>query len=124
MATEAMDYGLTEDEVELAAIVREFSEIVVAPQAYQAYSSHKLSLDVLAQMGELGLFGLPFPEEYGGQGGTYSPCALQSKRSRASTNPSRSLWKQQWDWARCPFTVSAQKSRRPSICRHCFQAKP
>jgi len=62
---------LTEEERELAAMVREFAETVVAPQAYEADRTHTLSMDVVSQMGDLGLFGLPFPEEYGGQGGDY-----------------------------------------------------
>ncbi len=62
---------LTEEERELAAMVREFAETVVAPQSYEADRSHTLSMDVVAAMGDLGLFGLPFPEEYGGQGGDY-----------------------------------------------------
>ena len=62
---------LTEEERELAGMVREFAETVVAPQAYEADRTHTLSMDVVRQMGELGLFGLPFPEEHGGQGGDY-----------------------------------------------------
>lgn len=62
---------LTEEERELAAMVREFADTVVAPQAYEADRTHTLSMDLVAQMGDLGLFGLPFPEEYGGQGGDY-----------------------------------------------------
>ncbi len=62
---------LNEDERELAGMVREFAEQVVAPQAYEADRSHTLNMDVVRQMGELGLFGLPFPEEHGGQGGDY-----------------------------------------------------
>ena len=60
---------LTDEERELAAMVRDFADTVVAPQAYEADRSHTLSMDVVAGMGEMGLFGLPFPEEYGGQGG-------------------------------------------------------
>jgi short/branched chain acyl-CoA dehydrogenase len=62
---------LTDEERELAAMVREFAETVVAPQSYEADRTHTLSMDVVGQMGDLGLFGLPFPEEYGGQGGDY-----------------------------------------------------
>lgn len=62
---------LSEEERELAAMVREFADTVVAPQAYEADRTHTLSMDVVSQMGDLGLFGLPFPEEYGGQGGDY-----------------------------------------------------
>ncbi|MDY0982757.1 acyl-CoA dehydrogenase family protein [Microbacterium sp. CFBP9023] len=64
-------HELTDEERELAAMVREFAETVVAPQSYEADRTHTLSMDVVAQMGDLGLFGLPFPEEYGGQGGDY-----------------------------------------------------
>ncbi len=67
---------LSDEERELAAMVREFADTVVAPQAYEADRSHTLSMDVVAQMGDLGLFGLPFPEEYGGQGGDYMALCL------------------------------------------------
>jgi len=70
------DHDLTDDERELAALVRTFADDVVAPQAYEADRTHTLPLDVVAQMGELGLFGLPFPEEVGGQGGDYFALCL------------------------------------------------
>ncbi|MBX3068245.1 MAG: acyl-CoA dehydrogenase family protein [Cryobacterium sp.] len=71
-----MTFGLTEDEYDLANMVREFAENVVAPRSYEADTKHELPMDVVAQMGELGLFGLPFPEEYGGQGGNYFALCL------------------------------------------------
>ena len=67
---------LTPDEREFAGLVRDFAEQFVAPQAYEADRTHTLNLDVVAQMGEMGLFGLPFPEEYGGQGGDYMALGL------------------------------------------------
>ena len=63
------NYDLKDEERELAAMVREFAEEVVAPRSYEADRTHTLPLDIVAQMGDLGLFGLPFPEEVGGQGG-------------------------------------------------------
>ena len=69
-------YSLTEEETELAAMVREFADEVVAPVSYEADRTKTLPLDVVRQMGELGLFGLPFPEEYGGQGGDYFALCL------------------------------------------------
>ncbi|UPL15575.1 acyl-CoA dehydrogenase family protein [Microbacterium galbinum] len=62
---------LSPEERELAGMVREFAETVVAPRSYEADRTHTLPMDVVAQMGDLGLFGLPFPEEHGGQGGDY-----------------------------------------------------
>src|SRR5690625_187137 len=69
-------YGLDEAEQELAQMVRDFAEEVVAPQSYEADRTKTLPMDVIAQMGDLGLFGLPFPEEMGGQGGTLTTLGL------------------------------------------------
>jgi alkylation response protein AidB-like acyl-CoA dehydrogenase len=76
MTDDLSSIGLDEDQRELAAMVRDFAEQVVAPQAYEADRTHTLNLDVVRQMGELGLFGLPFPEEHGGQGGDYLALGL------------------------------------------------
>ncbi|WP_345802450.1 acyl-CoA dehydrogenase family protein [Microbacterium sp. AZCO] len=67
---------LTDDELELTKLVRDFADEVVAPRSYEADRTKTLPLDVVAQMGELGLFGLPFPEELGGQGGDYFALCL------------------------------------------------
>ncbi|WP_430646230.1 acyl-CoA dehydrogenase family protein [Agromyces sp. GXS1127] len=69
-------HDLTDEEQQLYDMVCEFADTVVAPQAYEADRTHELSMDVVAQMGELGLFGLPFPEEVGGQGGDYMALCL------------------------------------------------
>ena len=67
---------LNEDERELAALVREFAEQIVAPASYEADRTKTLPMHVIGQMGDMGLFGLPFPEEYGGQGGDYFALCL------------------------------------------------
>ena len=69
-------YALDDDEIELARMVRAFADDVVAPVAYEADRTHTLPMGVVAQMGEMGLFGLPFPEEVGGQGGNYLALGL------------------------------------------------
>ena len=66
----------TDEQVELQSFVREFANEVVDPAAYEADRTKTLPMDVVRQMGEMGLFGLPFPEEYGGQGGTYVELCL------------------------------------------------
>jgi len=68
--------GLTDDEAELAALVRAFADEVVAPRSYEADRTATLPLDVVAQMGDMGLFALPFPEDVGGQGGDYTALCL------------------------------------------------
>ncbi|WP_184220715.1 acyl-CoA dehydrogenase family protein [Microbacterium marinum] len=69
-------YGLSEEQYELAGLVRSFADDVVAPVSYEADRTKTLPMDVVAQMGEMGLFGLPFPEEVGGQGGDYVALGL------------------------------------------------
>lgn len=71
-----MEYSLSDEERELAALIREFADGVVAPASYEADRTKTLPLDVVSQMGELGLFGLPFPEDVGGQGGDYFALCL------------------------------------------------
>ena len=70
------NYSLTDEEHQLGEMVRAFADEVVAPASYEADRTHTLPLDVIAQMGDLGLFGLPFPEAVGGQGGDYFALCL------------------------------------------------
>lgn len=76
MALSTARLDLTEEERELSALVRQFADEVVAPTSYEADRTKTLPWGVIAQMGEMGLFGLPFPEEYGGQGGDYFALCL------------------------------------------------
>uniref|UniRef100_UPI00055B39C7 acyl-CoA dehydrogenase family protein n=1 Tax=Microbacterium sp. B24 TaxID=95616 RepID=UPI00055B39C7 len=71
------DYGLNDEERELAAMVRAFADERIAPQAYEADRTRTLPLDIVSEMGEMGLFGLPFPEDVGGQGGDFATLGLE-----------------------------------------------
>jgi short/branched chain acyl-CoA dehydrogenase len=79
-----MIYELTPEQQQLQDTVRAFADEVVAPAAYQYDTERKLPLDIIAQMGDLGLFGLPFPQEIGGQGKDYfSLCLAVEALARA-----------------------------------------
>ena len=67
-----MDFDLTQEQEDFRQAVREFAQEVVAPRAEEMDERHELPMDIVKQMGELGLFGLPFPEEYGGQGADFT----------------------------------------------------
>src|SRR5690625_3472709 len=67
---------LTSEHRELAATVREFAREVVAPVSALHDEQRSFPYEVVRAMGELGLFGLPFPEEYGGMGGDYFALCL------------------------------------------------
>ena len=67
---------LPDDYLDLKKVVADFADNVVAPVAAQHDRDHSFPYDVVRQMGELGLFGLPFPEEIGGMGGDYFALAI------------------------------------------------
>ena len=67
-----MSWELTEEHEMLRKMVREFAEGEIAPHAAQWDIDHYFPVDVVKQMGELGLFGIVFPEEYGGAGGDFA----------------------------------------------------
>lgn len=71
--TTAMTPGIEETDFQekLRHEVRQFADTVVAPAAYEYDTKRELPYGIIATMGEMGLFGLPFPKEYGGQGRTY-----------------------------------------------------
>lgn len=71
-----MNFELDEEYQDLSDTVREFADEVIAPVSARYDRAHEFPYDIVAQMGELGLFGLPFPEEYGGMGGDYFALCL------------------------------------------------
>jgi short-chain 2-methylacyl-CoA dehydrogenase len=58
----------TDTQDALRKVVRDFAESEIAPHAERWDAEHAFPTEVVRQMGALGLFGIPFPEEYGGGG--------------------------------------------------------
>jgi short-chain 2-methylacyl-CoA dehydrogenase len=75
--TDFLATGLLPDHYEqLAKTVRDFANSVVAPVAAKHDEEHSFPYEVVSGMADMGLFGLPFPEEYGGMGGDYFALCL------------------------------------------------
>src|SRR5580700_1515092 len=66
-----ISYRLNDEHEELRLTVAEFARDVVAPVIADFYERREFPYEIVARMGKLGLFGLPFPEEYGGMGGDF-----------------------------------------------------
>jgi alkylation response protein AidB-like acyl-CoA dehydrogenase len=82
-----LDFRLDDEQEALRKTVEEFAREVVAPVAAGYDESGEFPYDVVAQMGEMGLFGLPFPEEYGGMGGDYfALCLAIEELARADSS--------------------------------------
>ena len=67
-----MDLDLSEEHDAFRKVVRDFAEAEIAPHAEQWDRDHVFPVDVVRAMGDLGLFGLPFPPEYGGSGSDFT----------------------------------------------------
>ena len=67
-----MHFDLTDEQEAFRKVVREFAEAQIAPHAEAWDRDHTFPTDVVRAMGDLGLFGLVFPEEYGGSGADFT----------------------------------------------------
>ncbi|WP_052888446.1 acyl-CoA dehydrogenase family protein [Thermogemmatispora carboxidivorans] len=66
-----MDFSLNEEQLAIRNTCREFAEQEIKPRAEEMDRTGEFPYDLVRQMGELGLLGLPFPEEYGGAGADF-----------------------------------------------------
>jgi short/branched chain acyl-CoA dehydrogenase len=63
-----VDFGLSDEQRLLRDTVRDFARQEVAPVAAELDRTKAFPYEIVAKLGELGLMGIPFPEEYGGGG--------------------------------------------------------
>ncbi|BAC14966.1 acyl-CoA dehydrogenase [Oceanobacillus iheyensis HTE831] len=66
-----MNFQLTEEQEMLRKMVRDFAEKEVAPTASERDEEERFDRSIFDQMAQLGLTGIPWPEEYGGIGSDY-----------------------------------------------------
>ncbi|SFB92614.1 acyl-CoA dehydrogenase family protein [Streptomyces aidingensis] len=71
-----LDHRLSAEHEELRRTVAAFARDVIAPKIGDHYERHEFPYEIVREMGRMGLFGLPFPEEYGGMGGDYLALCL------------------------------------------------
>jgi len=83
-----MDFQLTEEQQMIQKIVRDFADKELSPIAAELDEKGEFPHRITQKMGELGLFGLPIAEEYGGSGAGYLSYAIaveEISRACAST---------------------------------------
>jgi alkylation response protein AidB-like acyl-CoA dehydrogenase len=71
-----MDFDLSPDHELIRRTVREFAEGEIAPVAEELDRTKSFPYEIVAQLGKLGMMGIPFPQEYGGGGGDTLAYAL------------------------------------------------
>ncbi|HZB00778.1 MAG TPA: acyl-CoA dehydrogenase family protein [Actinomycetota bacterium] len=63
-----MDFALTAEQAQVRDLVREFADQEIAPGAGERDEREELPLDIVKKLGELGICGVPLPEDFGGLG--------------------------------------------------------
>lgn len=71
-----MDFSLTAEQKQIMEMVSEFVDEEIKPVASEIDATDEFPADLVREMGELGLMGMPFPEEYGGAGLDYHSYAI------------------------------------------------
>ena len=66
-----MDFALSDEQQMIRTLCRDFAEAEIKPRAEEMDRTAAFPYDIVRKMGELGLLGLPFPEEYGGAGADF-----------------------------------------------------
>ena len=71
-----LSFDLTPEQEELRKLVRQFANERVAPAAESFNAQKRFPTELILEMGQMGLFGLPYPESYGGSGGDFVSLCL------------------------------------------------
>src|SRR5215207_7698363 len=71
-----MDFLLSDDHQAIQELVRDFARNEIAPVAEELDREKRFPYEIVGKLGELGLMGIPFPEEHGGGGGDTLAYAL------------------------------------------------
>jgi butyryl-CoA dehydrogenase len=83
-----MNFDLSDEQKAIQSLCREFAQGEVAPRAEAMDANEEFPYDLVRKMADLGLMGLPFPEEYGGAGAdtvSYALAVMEIARADAST---------------------------------------
>ncbi|MBV9645977.1 MAG: acyl-CoA dehydrogenase family protein [Candidatus Eremiobacteraeota bacterium] len=83
-----MDFELTDEQKAIMSLCREFARDEVAPRAEEYDANAEFPYELVRKMADLGLMGLPFPEEWGGAGAdtvSYALAVMEIARADAST---------------------------------------
>ncbi|MEK3888534.1 acyl-CoA dehydrogenase [Bacillus sp. FSL K6-3431] len=109
-----MNFKLSEEHIMIRKMVRDFAQKEVAPTAAERDEKERFDIELFEKMAELGLTGIPWPEEYGGIGSDYlAYCIAIEELSRvcASTGVTLSAHTSLASWPLYKFGTEEQKQK-------------
>jgi butyryl-CoA dehydrogenase len=115
-----MDFDLSDEQESFRKVVRDFAEAEIAPHAERWDRDHIFPVETVLAMGELGLFGLPFPEEYGGSGADFTTvCVALEEIGRVDSSMAITLEAGLGLGANLIYTYGTEEQRQrwlPDLC--------
>ena len=109
-----MNFILTAEQEDIRKMVRDYAEKFLAPTAAERDEKELFSREIFTQMGELGILGLPYPEEYGGAGSDFVSYAIaveEISRACASTGIGTSVHVSLCAWPIFKYGTEEQKQK-------------
>jgi butyryl-CoA dehydrogenase len=109
-----MNFVLTQEQADIRKMVREFAEESVAPTAAERDKNELFPREIFDQMGELGILGLPYPNQYGGGGSDFLSYAIaveEISRVCASTGIGLSVHVSLCSWQIFKYGTEEQKQK-------------
>ncbi len=87
-----LNFEFTDEQKEIRAMVREFAQSEILPLVEEAEKNEKFPVEIMPKLGELGLLGIVFPEEYGGIGeNKITECVFIEEMSKVSAGITASI---------------------------------
>ncbi|MPZ79153.1 MAG: acyl-CoA dehydrogenase [Actinophytocola sp.] len=115
-----IDFRLDDEHDALRKTVEEFAHEEVAPVIGDFYEREAFPYDIVAKMGRMGLFGLPFPEAYGGMGGDFTAlCVTLEELARVDSSVAITLEAGVSLGAMPVFRFGTEEQRREWLPRLC-----
>lgn len=109
-----MNFVLTPEQEDIRKMVRDYAEQYLAPSAAERDEKELFSREIFTSMGELGILGLPYPEEYGGAGSDFVSYAIaveEISRACASTGIGMSVHVSLCSWPIFKYGTEEQKQK-------------
>src|SRR3954463_2262925 len=115
-----MQFDLSEEQQQIRRLVRDFADGEVRPVAEELDREKRFPYEIVAKLGELGLMGMPFPEEYGGGGAdnlSYAIAVEELARVDSSVAITMAAHTSLGTWPLYAFGSGAQKQEwLPALC--------
>jgi alkylation response protein AidB-like acyl-CoA dehydrogenase len=115
-----VDFDLTDEQAAIQRLARDFARNEVAPVAEELDREKRFPYELIAQLGKLGLMGIPYPESYGGGGAdtlSYALCVEELARIDSSVGITLAAHTSLGTWPVYAFGSDAQKEEwMPRLC--------